>query len=65
MGKLRTGAFARRVGFSERIARVYADTGLVPCERDSTGSRLFDESAVEPAKALYLRRTAKNGQSAA
>jgi len=65
MKKLRTGAFARLVGFSERIAREYADKGLVPSERDSTGARLFDEAAVCKARALYAQRTAKNRRASA
>ena len=65
MAKMRTGAFARAVGFSERVARLYADEGLIPSERDSSGSRLFDLSTVETARKLYQQRTARNGQRAA
>jgi len=65
MARLRTGAFARAVGFSERIARVYADTKLIPSERDSSGSRLFDEAHVPLARAVYAERLARSGQRVA
>jgi DNA-binding transcriptional MerR regulator len=60
MAKLRTSAFARRAGISERVARMYGDKGLIPCERDSTGGRLFDDRHVVRARTLFEKRTARN-----
>lgn len=62
MAKLRTGEFARRGGFSERLARNYADSGLIPFERDSTGARIFDDSTVELARTIYAQRLANRGR---
>jgi DNA-binding transcriptional MerR regulator len=57
--------FARRAGISRPTARLYADSGIVPCYHDTRGGRLFLESAVEQARAAkesrVHRRVAEGG----
>jgi len=59
MSKLRTGALARRIQSSERFVRQISDLGLIPYERDSSNSRLFEEAVVSAARAIYEERLAK------
>ena len=59
--KHRVSRFAQLVGLSERAVRTYADLGLIPSERDSSGARLFAESAVPKAKEVRAIRVARRG----
>jgi hypothetical protein len=40
--KLKVGAVARAAGISEQCVRDYAEEGLLECEFDSSGHRLFN-----------------------
>ncbi len=50
---LTLGSLAKQTGISRPTLRLYADSGLIPCSLDSTGRRLFPESA--PDIALRVR----------
>ena len=52
------GTLSRETGISIPTLRLYADTGLVDCIRDSVGRRLFPDSAAEIALRVRAERTA-------
>lgn len=54
--QLTTGEVAREARISEHRVRVYADAGLLPCERDSTGRRFFYPDAPDVARAVFKQR---------
>ena len=49
------GTLSRETGISIPTLRLYADTQLIPCIRDSVGRRLFPRNA--GALALEVRAT--------
>ena len=51
------GTLRRQTGISVPTLRLYADSGLIPCIRDSVGRRLFPESAAEIALRVRDERT--------
>lgn len=53
---LTIGAIAREVGVCVQTIRSYADAGLIPCERDSVGRRMFTEESVEAARSVLRNR---------
>ncbi len=53
MHLLTIGSMSKVTGISKPTLRLYADSGLVPCQIDSVGRRLFDASA--PKIALRVR----------
>lgn len=59
-----TGAVARAAEVSEQIIRLYADNGLLPCERTANGIRLFGSDAPEMARKVYRDRMMRRGQRA-
>jgi len=63
--RLTVGAMVRKAGLSAPTIRLYADSGLIPCEADSTGRRLFPPMAVEMAKRVHAERMARVGRKAA
>ncbi|UCC14396.1 MAG: MerR family transcriptional regulator [Gammaproteobacteria bacterium] len=54
---LTLGSLAKQTGISRPTLRLYADSGLIPCSVDSTGRRLFPESASEIALRVRDNRT--------
>lgn len=60
--RLTVGTVARGVPCSEQVVRLYADMGLIPCERDSRGSRLFTPEAVLLARTIREQRLANRGR---
>ena len=54
--QLSTGEVAREAKISEHRVRVYADAGLLPCERDATGKRFFSPDAPDVARAVFRQR---------
>ena len=59
---LAMGAMVRQTGLSPPTLRLYADAGLIPCEVDSTGRRLFPPMAIEMAKRIHAERLARVGR---
>lgn len=57
--QLSTGEVAREAQISEHRVRVYADAGLLPCERDPTGKRFFSPDAPEVARAVFKQRNSR------
>jgi len=55
---------ARRTGISLPTLRLYSDSGLVPCQYDTRGNRLFVEAAVEKARQVRASRTRRLGAPA-
>lgn len=55
------GTVSRESNVSVPTLRLYADSGLIPCIRDSVGRRLFPESAVEAARRVRKERTRAHG----
>ena len=51
------GTLSRETGISVPTLRLYADTALIPCIRDSVGRRLFPESAAKIALRVRDERT--------
>lgn len=62
---LAMGAMVRQTGLSPPTLRLYAAAGLIPCEVDSTGRRLFPTVAVKMAKRVHAERLARVGRKAA
>lgn len=60
--RLKVGAVARAAGISEQLVRDYANAGLLDCELDSSGHRLFDHEA--PAQAREIRESRQRGRQA-
>ena len=54
---LTLGELSRRAGISLQTARLYADSGLIPCYLDTRGNRLFSEAAVDQARRVKYDRT--------
>jgi len=57
--QLSTGEVAREAKISEHRVRVYADSGLLPCERDPTGKRFFSPDAPDVARAVFTQRNSR------
>jgi DNA-binding transcriptional MerR regulator len=57
--KLTLPELSRRSQVSRLTLRHYADSGLIPCQYASDGSRLFDEEAVDQARKVRDSRTRK------
>lgn len=53
MELLTIGTMSKKTGISKPTLRLYADSGLVPCQKDSVGRRLFEAGA--PKIALRVR----------
>lgn len=53
---------SRRARISLPTLRLYADSGLVPCFKDTRGVRLFHETAVGQARAVLESRTRRAAQ---
>ena len=53
---LTTNAVAQRTGAPATTVVAWANRGLIRCERDSTGRRLFDASVIDVVKALHATR---------
>ncbi len=51
------GTLAKETGISIPTLRLYADSALIPCIRDSVGRRLFPEGAAEIALRVRDERT--------
>ncbi len=51
------GTLSRETGISVPTLRLYADSSLIPCIRDSVGRRLFPKSAAEIALRVRDERT--------
>ena len=55
---------ARGAEIIPETVRKYADLGLLPFQRLGNGTRLFQRSAIEEAKALHGQRMANRGRRA-
>jgi DNA-binding transcriptional MerR regulator len=62
---LTVGGLARAASVSEETVRTYADQGLIPHTRDSSGRRIFRASAVDAVRACYARRLLMRGKTTA
>lgn len=62
---LTLGDFCKTVPLSKPTARLYADSRLVPCIKDSRGRRLFRPEAVEVARRVLAERTNRSVSDAA
>lgn len=60
--KFTVSGIAREARVPEATVRNWADAGLLPCQRDSAGRRLFEAEAIMQATVLREARPERRGR---